>query len=131
MLAIVFIAYLLTVETVEPIDEQPIEVVLTVDEMIDKYALEYGQDPNLARRIIKAESEIYEGATNHNRRADGTIWSTDHCLWQINDYYHDKLAETMGWDYKNNVEHCIEMGFYLLKRDGSSPWTASKHRWNK
>lgn len=106
--------------------EETVSEPLDVGTLIDFYAQKYEQSATLARAIIKAESGVYGNqAVYENKREDGSVWSTDSCLWQINSQYHDELAERMGWEYRTDVEDCIEMGFYIMKRDGSRPWKAS------
>lgn len=111
------------------IPETPVDLgqrELTFDELVDKYAAKYGQDASLARKIMFAESSHNFYARNDNVK-NGEVWSSDWCYWQINDYWNDSLAERHGWDYKNNQEDCMEMGFYMLATQGTQPWSASKY----
>lgn len=108
--------------------EAPLEPERTLDEWISFYADVYDQDEALAREIMRCEASMYGGAINHNRRADGSIWSTDTGLWQINDYYHEDRAKSMGLDIWDDVDN-IRYGFILLKEQGVQPWSASEHCW--
>ena len=90
----------------------------------------FGADFVLAKHIMQCESSHYGGAVNHNRREDGTIWSTDVGHWQVNDYYHEEAAANMGLDIHDTLEN-ITYGFHLLT-DGNDPsyyWGASEYCW--
>jgi hypothetical protein len=86
-------------------------------------------DIKLVERIIDCESELYQGSINHNRREDGSIWSTDYGLFQINDYFWNKKALKLGLNYKESREDNIKLGFYILEVQGLSAWRASSHCW--
>lgn len=71
---------------------------------------------------------MYEGATNENKRKDGTIWSIDSHDFQINNFYHEDAMTKLGLDYNDRWD-ALEYGFMLLKEQGTTPWKASKSCW--
>lgn len=109
-------------KTVEIVFEP--EVEKTIDSEIDRLSIKYQVASSTIRSIIKCESQMYGNAINHNRLPDGTIWSTDWGLMQINDYYHEKTMTKLGLDIHNQWDS-LEYGFLLFKSQGSKPWGAS------
>lgn len=112
--------------------EEPVPVVVvepTFDSEISRLALEYGIDEVLARRIISCESQIYKRAKNENLDKNGNVWSSDHGYWQINDFYHEESAKKMGLDIYNWQDN-LEYGAYLMKIQGTAPWSASRYCWD-
>jgi soluble lytic murein transglycosylase-like protein len=102
----------------------------TVSDLITKYSNEYGVDESLVRKIIGCESSMYGGAINHNRNKDGSIWSTDFGLLQVNDYFHEATMIKLGLDIRNQNDS-LKYGIMMLKSQGTSPWNASKKCWSK
>lgn len=96
-----------------------------------RLAEEYGQNPVLAMKIIKCEGARYQSlGNNKNLDADGNVWSTDVGPWQINDYYHERRARSLGlniYDTEDNLRY----GFILMGEQGTGPWSASRYCWNK
>lgn len=90
----------------------------------------YSVDEDLARRIIQCESNMYEGAINYNKNADGTIWSQDLHDFQINDFFHKSRMESLGLNYYDRWDS-LEYGFMLLAQDGVRHWKASRYCWSK
>lgn len=125
-----------TVAKVEPI---VLEVEKTYETEVARLALKYDQSESLARKIIFCESTIYSRAENKNYRLQWnselgtstmTHWSSDWGYWQVNDFYHEKEARRMGYNiYK--WEDNLEYGFWLMSKQGTQPWSASRHCWNK
>lgn len=102
---------------------------LGLEEKVEILAESYGVDKDVAGAIICAESKNNEDAINKNRDKSGAVWSKDYGYWQLNDYYHVKAATRLGYDIINNPDDNLMYGFYLLARDGTAPWSASKTRW--
>lgn len=110
-----------------PIIEEAYEV--SIDEHITQEAIKYDVDPFLAKKIMWCESRQYENkAINENKRDDGSVWSLDIGRWQINDYWHQETMKSMGWDIYDDHDN-VSYGFYLLNKEGTRHWNASKHCW--
>ena len=86
--------------------------------------------------ISECESDgkqFYEDGTvvsNKNYNKDGVHWSTDWGKHQINDYYHEEVALSMGYDIMTE-EGNTAYAEYLFGIAGTSPWSASQHCWSK
>lgn len=135
LVILTFIPFETLSESVEINSDEPEELVaeevtITDDEFISITAKEFGVSESLARSIMFCESSNRPHVTQHNRRDDGSIWSTDYGYWQINDYYHKEVMMKMGLDILNPKDN-IYYGFYLLSRQGTQPWGASKHCWDR
>ncbi len=83
-------------------------------------AKKYGQDPELAKRIIACESQNV---------IDAHSPTDDFGYFQINQIHKSELL-AMGLD-REKWQDNLEFGFYLMKRDGTSPWISSKSCWDK
>jgi hypothetical protein len=104
-----------------------VEPIKTLDSEITRLSAEYKVDEKLVRAIIKCESSMYGSAINHNK-IDGVVWSSDFGLMQINDYYHEKTMEKLGFDIRNEFDS-LKYGIILLSTQGTSPWKASSKCW--
>jgi hypothetical protein len=92
-------------------------------EVIDYIEGVFGDDSKVAVAMSRCESRLDHSRHNDNWRKDGTKWSTDWGLFQVNDYFHNtkslvkfqKLVKNLSW--KENI---------LLAKDiyNSSGWTA-------
>lgn len=107
------------------VSQQP-DSPATLDDAISFYSNKYGVSEELARNIMWCESRISPDAVNHNRREDGTVWSSDWGYWQFNDYYWEKRLKELGWDMYI-PEQNLEAGFYVLSVEGRKPWVASNN----
>jgi len=108
-----------------------INIVKTFDSEVTRLALKYGQSEKLARKIISCEGKLYKVRGNNiNYTKSGVAWSVDVGWWQINDYYHKKTAIKRGLNIYNEWDN-LEYGFWLLKTQGTPPWSASKKCWSK
>lgn len=94
-------------------------------------AEEYHQDAHLALSIIKCEGMRYGSlGNNKNRDANGNVWSTDVGPWQINDYFHERRAKSLGLNIYNEDDN-LRYGFILMSEQGTAPWKASSYCWKK
>jgi len=99
---------------------------LTIDDLENKIkVLKLKSDFRnlLIESIIKCESS---GNPKAKRRIKGH--GVDVGYFQINTYYHGTVAKKMGLNLYNPVDN-IEYGMYLLNKEGSKPWRASKRCW--
>ncbi len=110
--------------------EKEIKAPWTFETLLPYLAKKYGQDEKLARAIIKCESGTKPDSINRNYTKGGTVWSSDHGYFQINDYWNKKTAIQRGFDI-HLWEENLEYGFILLKERGTNPWLPSKRCWSK
>lgn len=94
-------------------------------EAISRYARLYKVDEALMKKIIRCESRFKIKARNTE-----TVVGVDVGLGQINTYYHDKQMKRMGLDIRNVTDN-IEYMAYLMAKNGTSDYQASKRCWNK
>ena len=111
---------------VEVVAVEKVEAEYNKDIWIRTLAYLYGVEEVGARKIMECESSMYSEAVNRNLREDGSTWSIDVGPWQINDYYHEKQALSMGLDIYDEKDN-IEYGFWLFSIEGAGPWSASRH----
>ena len=79
----------------------------------------YEVDVPLVFSIISCESNWQADATNTN--VGGSI---DYGLFQINNQYQATTAKEFKLNPKN-VKDNIQLGFIILKREGTRPWKSS------
>jgi hypothetical protein len=135
---IAYVIYILLIASLLFIISHPVSLIAqeidipikTIDSEINRLSIKYSVDKKLAMSIINCESQFKGNAVNHNKLDDGTIWSTDKGLWQINDYFHKETMSKLGLDINNQFDS-LEYGFILFKSQGVSPWSASSKCWAK
>jgi len=91
------------------------------DPIVQKYAAQYGVDPNIARAIIEQESKWRPDVTNTNR--DGSI---DYGMMQINDRSHPGFINNNNWaDPDANISYGIKYYASILNNQaGGDPYKA-------
>ena len=94
----------------------------TLQQVTKEYAESYGVDYELVKKIIACESSWNPTAYNKKTRDSG--------LMQINLPFHAKTAEAMGLDL-SNVEDNISFGMYLIQKNGTKDYKASRKCWTK
>ena len=98
----------------------------TPKEAVRHYAEKYGDNPEIALRIVNCESGFDPNAQNTTSTARG-LYQTLKSTFNAN-------AKAMGkdWTYENDAsdqDKNAELGAYLLSVEGTSPWNASKFCW--
>lgn len=94
---------------------KPIEVPLTVEQLILKKANEFGVSPTTALRVAKCESNYDRLAKNKNSSASGIFQFLD-STWNV-------VNKKRGVHYdKWNAEQNIENAMWLAKNVGWSQW---------
>lgn len=94
-----------------------------LDGEISRFAVKYHQDAKLAARILYCESRRDNSAINLSSAVGEDVG-----FFQINTYWHQKTAEAMGLDIYSPEDN-LEYGFYLMSKEGTQPWNASKKCW--
>lgn len=87
------------------------------------------------KRICACESMGEPNAEPRQYNADGSVLvgvvnSDDKGSCQINAYYHQEQATSLGMDIYTE-EGNIAYAHWLYEKEGSQPWLWSKHCWNK
>lgn len=117
--------------------------IKTFESEVHRLAIKYDQNEQLALKIMYCEGQHYSASVNRNYHYvpigvdpkgkityKKVLWSSDWGHWQLNDYYHLKVASKMGLDIKDEWDN-LEYGFWLLSEQGTQPWKASKYCWKK
>lgn len=119
-------------KVVEPEEPPPIVVeenreIFTEEEIInyiEKYSDKYGVDSDLAMSIAWAESEYYYKAKNSESSAEGVFQMLDG-TWE---YTMRKMGLPISTS-KTQIPVSIEAGIFLLSKEGTRHWEASRIRW--
>lgn len=85
--------------------------------------MRYGVSTTTANAIALCESHLVQNVR-------GVVNPKDVGLFQINEKYHLAQARKMGIDIYSEAGN-IEYAMWLLKKEGTQPWSASKSCWNK
>lgn len=81
------------------------------------------------------EAIAYCESGNKHYKEDGSVITgridpRDTGKYQINTYYHQNTAEKMGLDLFNEQDN-EAYAIWLYENQGTKPWDASKHCWDK
>lgn len=92
--------------------------------------------PQILLDIAWCESKMSQDKKGYNYRykiVDGEkvkyLWSTDIGYWQINDYYHEERAYSLGFNiytYEGNRDYAL----LLYNENGVKDWKASSACWS-
>ncbi len=105
--------------------EQGVTVELNTEAAVRKY---FSDIPVLIQ-VARCES------TFRHTLADGSVLrgkvdSRDTGVMQINSFYHNKAAATLGLDLEN-LEDNMAYARHLYEKQGTQPWSASKACWGR
>lgn len=105
--------------------------IITIEEplTLEMYVRQYFKDDPVLAEISKCESTFKHFDKNGNV-VRGIVNDDDVGVMQINEYYHKKTAEKLGYDL-HTVEGNLAYAKYLYEREGSDPWSASSKCWGK
>lgn len=98
-------------------------------ELIKQESTKNGVDADLALDIATCESSLRQFETDGSV-VRGKANPKDVGLFQINEEYHLKKSQELGFDIytaKGNIDYAM----YLMKTQGSKPWHWSKGCWVK
>lgn len=101
----------------------PMQSSETLSQAVHRLALKYNQDETLINRLIECESGGKQSARNYN-----TVVGVDVGVFQINTFFHQSRAESLGYNIYT-LEGNLAYGFVLLKEQGTTPWNWSKFCW--
>jgi hypothetical protein len=101
----------------------------TLDETIRAKAVTEGINPELARKIAFCESTTRQ-FTKDGQVLRGLHNSDDVGVFQINEAYHLKKSQELGFDIYS-TEGNIGYAMWLLKNEGERHWKWSQPCWDK
>lgn len=101
--------------------------IQTVEDLITEKAKADGIDPVLANKIAFCESTMRQ-FDKDGKVIRGVKNPDDVGLFQINESYHEKASEEMGYDI-HTTEGNIDYALWLIKNEGVRHWKASRGCW--
>ncbi|MEK7642509.1 MAG: hypothetical protein AAB392_01805 [Patescibacteria group bacterium] len=95
----------------------------------EEYVRNYFSDIPVMVEVAKCESRFrhYNSAGSVLR---GEINYLDRGVMQINEHYHSKDAEKLGFDLLS-IEGNTAYARYIFEKDGVRPWKSSSYCWGK
>ncbi len=93
---------------------------------IQVLSAKYEVSATTTQAIIWCESRGKSDVINENvSKITGKVWSTDIGYWQFNDHFWQKQAIKDGFDI-NDPDQNLEYGFFILSKQGTTAWKASR-----
>lgn len=109
----------------------PTDAFRTVDgnDRVEQITRAYFSDIPVMAEIAWCESKFkhFEKDGGVNR---GDLTPDDLGVMQVNEYFHGKTAETLGYNLKS-IGGNLMYARYLYEKEGTTPWNSSKHCWSK
>lgn len=96
---------------------------------VERFLADYFADIPLMTKIARCESRNRHLDKNGNV-LKGEITDKDTGVMQINLYFHEKTAKTLGYDL-HNLDDNVAYARYLYEREGAKPWMSSSKCWSK
>ena len=101
----------------------------SIPQLIATKSKEHGVDANLTQAIAFCESTYKQFDARTGTVLRGVHNPLDVGLFQINEKYHLKKSQELGFDIYS-VEGNIDYALWLLKAQGAHPWKWSKPCWS-
>jgi hypothetical protein len=80
-------------------------------------------------KVARCESKFRQFDAN-DRPLAGAVNGDDTGVFQINKYWHLKESKRIGMDIET-LQGNLEYAHRLYRREGTTPWNASKYCWGK
>jgi len=96
---------------------------------IEEYVGTYFEETPLLAKVAWCESRNRQ-FTKNGDIFRGKVNNRDVGVMQINEYYHGKRAEELGYDLYS-LDGNLTYAKYLFEKEGVAPWKASSKCWNK
>ncbi len=95
---------------------------------VEREVRKYFKDIPILAEVARCESHFTHINPTTGNVIRGKVNSNDVGVMQINEYYHNETAESMGLNL-TNFDDNMAYARYLYKREGTRPWNASKTCW--
>lgn len=96
---------------------------------LESYVREYFKDTPVMAEIAKCESRFrHVGKTGKVIR--GEVTPDDVGVMQVNEYFHEKTAKTLGLDLRT-LDGNLAYAKWLYAKEGTKPWFSSSKCWQK
>ena len=109
--------------------QAPVAQAESLNQVITAKARENGVNPTLASKIAFCESADRQ-FDDSGKPLQGERNPKDIGLFQINEKYHLKTSQDLGYDIYTTQGN-IDYAMWLLKNEGSQHWNSSKSCWRK
>jgi hypothetical protein len=106
----------------------PTRTLTAIEQTIVSTSSKYGLDTETALRIAKCESGLRQYEAD-GKVVRGVVNPQDVGVFQINEAYHLKQAEEMGYDIYT-PEGNIGYALWLMKNGGNRHWNSSRSCWH-
>ena len=114
---------------VATISDPELVTALTLRDLVIGKAKAAEVDEELALKIAFCESAFRQFGKN-SKPLRGLHNPNDVGIFQINEDFHAKKSQTLGYDIYS-TEGNIDYAMYLLKNQGGKPWNASRPCWGE
>jgi len=94
---------------------------------LESYVREYFAETPILAEIAKCESRFRQVGKD-GQPLRGEVNKSDVGLMQVNEYYHGKKAQDLGFDL-TTVNGNLAYAKYLYDKEGTKPWSASAKCW--
>lgn len=121
------------VEVVQMVDSQvsgDTDLNSPIPKLITTKSMEQKVDPNLAKAIAFCESTYRQFNVDNGTVLRGIHNPLDVGLFQINEKYHLKKSQELGFDIYT-VEGNIDYALWLISHEGAGHWKWSKPCWSQ
>lgn len=119
-------ATFLSTAEIEAAPSQSIQTPTTMEEYVENYF----EDTPVMAKIAWCESRFTHFSTEGKGVMRGQVNNSDVGVMQINEYYHQKTADALGYDL-HDLEDNMAYAKNLYEREGVQPWASSSDCWNK
>ncbi|MSU56026.1 MAG: hypothetical protein EXS51_01820 [Candidatus Taylorbacteria bacterium] len=96
---------------------------------LEEYVREYFKDTPIMAEIAKCESHFRHLGAN-GKVLRGELTAEDTGVMQINEFYHEDTAKTLGIDL-HTLDGNLAYAKWLYKKEGTTPWYSSAKCWQK
>lgn len=96
---------------------------------LEEHVKDYFKDTPIMAEIAKCES-TFRQLTKDGRILRGEINRADVGVMQINELYHAKRAQGLGFDIKT-LDGNLAYAKWLYEKEGTRPWSSSRPCWKQ
>ena len=117
-------------ETASPATPVPQQQMLADQPLtLEEYVREYFKDTPIMAEVAKCESRFrHIGRNGKVLRGEQVV--EDVGVMQINEFYHEDAAKTLGFDL-HTLDGNLAYAKWLYNKEGVMPWFASSKCWQK
>lgn len=127
MIPLAFGIALLLNNAIQGPSSQPVFVAEA--QTVEEYVRSYFSDAPVMAEIAKCETRFRHFGRN-GRVLRGEVTPEDVGVMQVNEYFHGKTADKLGFDIYS-IEGNVAYARYLYEKEGTQPWVSSKKCWGK